>query len=159
MLEQLLGVSSAADCIGRDWVECHRGVKQAAGETGSHMPSEVIRKSTLLRHRSPVVKTPWPVLAGRLRLIAEEVAKVYPELVTRDETGEIDSVRYEELAPLLLNEVRRQQAELEAQACELREVREQLAQLSSIARPADAQRHSYVGVRGSERGVYFDNGV
>jgi hypothetical protein len=35
-------------------------------------------------------------------LIAEEVAEVCPELVTRDDAGEIQSVRYEELAPLLL---------------------------------------------------------
>lgn len=34
-------------------------------------------------------------------LIAEEVAKVYPELVVRDEKGRIDGVRYDELAPML----------------------------------------------------------
>ena len=38
-------------------------------------------------------------------LIAEEVAKVYPELVIRNERGRIDGVRYDELAPMLLNEV------------------------------------------------------
>ncbi len=42
-------------------------------------------------------------------LIAEEVAKVYPELVIRDRDGKIDGVRYEELAPVLLNEVQKQQ--------------------------------------------------
>jgi hypothetical protein len=44
---------------------------------------------------------------GTLRygLIAEEVAKVYPELVVRDESGRINGVRYDELAPMLLNEV------------------------------------------------------
>jgi Chaperone of endosialidase len=42
-------------------------------------------------------------------LIAEEVAKVYPELVIRDETGRIDGVRYDELAPMLLNEMQEQQ--------------------------------------------------
>jgi len=40
-------------------------------------------------------------------LIAEEVAKVYPELVTRNAEGEIEGVRYEELTPLLLNEFQR----------------------------------------------------
>jgi hypothetical protein len=35
-------------------------------------------------------------------LIAEEVAQVYPDLVVRGENGRIDSVRYDELAPLLL---------------------------------------------------------
>jgi hypothetical protein len=45
-------------------------------------------------------------------LIAEEVAKVYPELVTRDEKGVIQGVRYEELTPMLLNEVKRQQRQI-----------------------------------------------
>jgi hypothetical protein len=42
-------------------------------------------------------------------LIAEEVAKVYPELVIRDQAGKIQGVRYDELAPMLLNEVQKQQ--------------------------------------------------
>jgi len=37
--------------------------------------------------------------------IAEEVARVYPELVIRSEHGRIDGVRYDELAPMLLNEM------------------------------------------------------
>jgi len=36
------------------------------------------------------------------------VAKVYPELVVRDDQGRIDGVRYDELAPMLLNEVQKQ---------------------------------------------------
>ena len=45
-------------------------------------------------------------------LIAEEVAKVYPELVVRDKNGRVDGVRYDELAPMLLNEVQEQAAEI-----------------------------------------------
>jgi hypothetical protein len=45
-------------------------------------------------------------------LIAEEVASVYPELVIRDEHGRIDGVRYDELAPMLLNEVQQQAAKI-----------------------------------------------
>jgi hypothetical protein len=48
-------------------------------------------------------------------LIAEEVAKVYPELVIRNEQGRIDGVRYDELAPMLLNEVQQQQRKISAQ--------------------------------------------
>ena len=47
-------------------------------------------------------------------LIAEEVAKVYPELVTRDEKGQVDGVRYDELAPMLLNEMQKEQAVVQA---------------------------------------------
>jgi hypothetical protein len=62
-------------------------------------------------------------------LIAEEVAKVYPELVIRDEKGRIDGVRYDELAPMLLNEVQKQAAEIRAQAEQLRDVQQQLVEL------------------------------
>src|ERR1043166_7717409 len=49
-------------------------------------------------------------------LIAEDVAKVYPELVTRDAHGKIESVRYHEMIPMLLNEVQHQQRQLAVQA-------------------------------------------
>jgi len=50
--------------------------------------------------------------ARQYGLIAEEVAKVYPELVVRDAQGQIISVRYDELAPMLLNEAQQQAAEI-----------------------------------------------
>jgi hypothetical protein len=56
-------------------------------------------------------------------LIAEDVAKVFPELVVRSAKGEILSVRYDELAPMLLNEMKRQQQQLNAQAAEIRELK------------------------------------
>jgi len=69
-------------------------------------------------------------------LIAEEVDKVYPELVIRDEAGQIQGVRYDELAPMLLNEVLKQKAQLQeqqdrlqAQARQLQDVQRELAQL------------------------------
>ncbi len=52
-------------------------------------------------------------------LIAEEVAKVYPELVIRDERGRIDGVRYDELAPMLLNEMQEQQKVMAAQSAKI----------------------------------------
>jgi hypothetical protein len=54
---------------------------------------------------------------GELRygLIAEEVAKAFPELVVRDENGRIDGVRYDELAPMLLNEMQREHSALVTQ--------------------------------------------
>jgi trimeric autotransporter adhesin len=43
-------------------------------------------------------------------LIAEDVDKIYPELVIRDEQGRIEGVRYDELAPMLLNETQKLQS-------------------------------------------------
>jgi hypothetical protein len=65
-------------------------------------------------------------------LIAEEVAKVYPELVIRSESGRIDGVRYDELAPMLLNEAQRQQRINEAQAAETRDLKQQVAELKAL---------------------------
>jgi hypothetical protein len=45
-------------------------------------------------------------------LIAEEVAKVYPELIVRGDKGEIESVQYRELIPLMLSEMQHQQVAL-----------------------------------------------
>ena len=61
-------------------------------------------------------------------LIAEDVAKVYPELVTRNAKGEVEGVRYDELTSLLLNEVQRQQQQLKIQAQQLAEIKAQHAQ-------------------------------
>lgn len=59
-------------------------------------------------------------------LIAEEVAKVYPELVVRNRaTGRIDGVRYDELAPILLKQVQRQ-------TTDIRDLRQQIAELKAI---------------------------
>ena len=56
-------------------------------------------------------------------LIAEEVAKVYPELLIRNEAGRIDGVRYDELAPMLRNEVQQQQQKIAAQDAEIRDLK------------------------------------
>ena len=49
-------------------------------------------------------------------LIAEEVAKVYPELVAYDKDGQPYTVRYQYIATMLLNEVQKQNHRAEAQA-------------------------------------------
>lgn len=56
-----------------------------------------------------------PEGAVQYGLIAEEVDKVYPELVIRDASGKIQGVRYDELAPMLLNEWQKQQRTIAAQ--------------------------------------------
>jgi hypothetical protein len=45
-------------------------------------------------------------------LVAEEVAKMYPELVIHGADCRIDGMRYDELTPMLLNAVQQQQARL-----------------------------------------------
>lgn len=64
-------------------------------------------------------------------LIAEEVAEVYPNLVVRNAEGQIESVRYYELAPMLLNEVQKQQKTIQDQQLAIQQLSERLAKLES----------------------------
>jgi hypothetical protein len=50
----------------------------------------------------------------RYGLIAEEVAEVYPGLVARSADGQIETVLYQFLPPMLLNEYQKQQRTIEA---------------------------------------------
>jgi hypothetical protein len=82
-------------------------------------------------------------------LIAEEVAEVYPGLVATSRDGRSETVMYQFLAPMLLNEYQKQQRTLEAQAAviagqgaeiaELRRAVEALARTSPEGRPAGAR--------------------
>ena len=57
-----------------------------------------------------------PAGAGpQFGLIAEEVAEVNPDLVVRDENGEIYTVRYEAVNAMLLNEFLKQHKKVEEQ--------------------------------------------
>jgi hypothetical protein len=48
-------------------------------------------------------------------LIAEEVEKVDPDLVTRNDRGEVETVRYEAVNAMLLNEFLKQHRKVEEQ--------------------------------------------
>jgi hypothetical protein len=79
-----------------------------------------------------------PTGAVQYGLIAEEVNKVYPELVIRDEKGVIQGVRYDELAPMLLNEIKKQHlkmGEIQREVAELKELN--LSTLRAMARLMD----------------------
>jgi hypothetical protein len=67
-------------------------------------------------------------------LIAEEVAEVYPELVVRDAEGRIMTVRYQELIPMLLNEVQKQNRRIEDQSAQIAELRAQVTRSKSPLR-------------------------
>jgi hypothetical protein len=59
-------------------------------------------------------------------LIAEEVAKVNPDLVVRDENGEIYTVGYEAVNAMLLNEFLKEHQKVQRLEAALAEVNERL---------------------------------
>jgi len=72
-------------------------------------------------------------------LVAEEVAKVAPGLVARSADGRIETVYYQFLAPMLLNEYQRQQRTIEAQAAQLTKQTARVAELERERRTQTAR--------------------
>ena len=64
-------------------------------------------------------------------LVAEEVAKVDPDLVARDEEGKPYTVRYEAVNAMLLNEFLKEHRKVEAQSAEIGSQRSKIAALES----------------------------
>ena len=75
-------------------------------------------------------------------LIAEEVAEIYPQLVTFDNEGLPYTVRYDALTPLLLNELQKHGqtiATQEAELVELRATKARVEQQEAIVRELHAR--------------------
>jgi hypothetical protein len=64
-------------------------------------------------------------------LIAEEVADVYPDLVARSADGQVESVRYQLLDPMLLNELQKEHTTITAQQERIRSLEERLAKVEA----------------------------
>lgn len=68
-------------------------------------------------------------------LVAEEVEQVYPELVTYGTDGKLETVRYQQLIPMLLNELQRQHRELQELTQQNASFRKALDHLSAQTKP------------------------
>ena len=66
-----------------------------------------------------------------LGLVAEEVAKVEPLLTTTNAKGEIEGVKYDRVGVVLVNAVKEQQVEIDAQRKEIDVQRKEIADLKS----------------------------
>ena len=64
-------------------------------------------------------------------LIAEEVAEVYPDLVGRNPEGQPESVRYEQINAMLLNEFLKEHGRGEEQDCRIQEQETTIVELKS----------------------------
>ena len=107
-------------------------------KTDIHSLGPVSGKLAQLRPVSFHLKTD-PDSAIQYGLIAEEVDKVYPELVIRDARGNIQGVRYDELAPMLVKEMQKEQATIAAQAehssaqdAEIRDLKQLIAKVEDL---------------------------
>ena len=71
-------------------------------------------------------------------LIAEEVEKVYPELVIDGSDGKAQTVAYQELPSMLLNEVQKERRQLAQKDAEIAAMRRQLVALQKKNSEIDA---------------------
>jgi uncharacterized coiled-coil protein SlyX len=72
-------------------------------------------------------------------LIAEEVARIYPELVTHGPDGQVETVNYLTLSAMLLNELQKQTRENQRQAEQIRELSAQVGEQKVTTRGQAAQ--------------------
>ena len=70
--------------------------------------------------------------APQFGLVAEEVAEVDPDLVTRDEQGKPYTVRYDAVNAMLLNEFLKKHRKGQEQACRLEKLEATIAQLETF---------------------------
>ena len=64
-------------------------------------------------------------------LIAEEVAEVYPDLVAHSADGQIESVKYQVLDSMLLNELQKEHQHAQQQDGTIRQQHEQIGKLEA----------------------------
>ena len=65
-------------------------------------------------------------------LIAEEVAEVFPDLVVYDEKGRPFTVKYHEMAPMLLNEMKKQQHTIEKLEAQQQTIEAQAQEIAAL---------------------------
>ena len=82
-------------------------------------------KPVSFQYKSDSQRTP------QFGLIAEEVAKVNPDLVVRDRHGEIYSVRYDAVNAMLLNEFLKARRQIDAQQKQIEALTAGLQRLSA----------------------------
>jgi trimeric autotransporter adhesin len=102
-------------------VSSSRRYKEDIQDMGDASSGLMRLRPVTFRYKKPFDDGSQPVQYG---LIAEEVAEVYPDMVARSAHGQIETVKYQLLDPMLLNEVQRQQAEI-------RELQERLSKMEA----------------------------
>ena len=88
------------------------------------------------RYQKPYADGSKPIDYG---LIAEEVAEVYPDLVVKGADGQIETVQYQKLTPMLLNELQKLHTEFSALEKEHKALQEAMRSLLANQRQSSGQ--------------------
>jgi endosialidase-like protein len=106
-----------------------RRFKEDIHDMGESSSGLLRLRPVTFRYKKPYADGSKPLDYG---LIAEEVAEVYPDLVVKGEDGQIETVQYQKLTPMLLNEVQKQHEQIVQQQEQNRKLEERLAALEAI---------------------------
>jgi hypothetical protein len=117
-------------------VSSSRRYKEDIQDMGDTSQGLMRLRPVTFRYKQPFDDGSKPIQYG---LIAEEVAEVYPDLVAHSADGQIETVKYQLLDPMLLNEVQRQQAEIRGQKVLLSEQENQIKTQQTLALAQQAQ--------------------
>jgi trimeric autotransporter adhesin len=93
-------------------ISSSRRFKEDIHDMGSASSALLRLRPVTFRYKRPFRDGSKPLQYG---LIAEEVAQVYPGLVARSAGGQIETVKYQVLDSMLLNELQKQNATINAQ--------------------------------------------
>jgi hypothetical protein len=86
----------------------------------------------LLSRRRPVSFRSKESVRADLGLIAEEVERAEPLLVTRDEQGAVQGVKYDRIGVVLVSAVKEQQEQIREQQNQLRQQRAEIEALKGL---------------------------
>jgi hypothetical protein len=109
-------------------VSSSRRYKEDIADMGNASDRLMQLRPVTFRYKKAYEDGSRPVQYG---LIAEEVAEVYPDLVAHSADGQVESVRYQLLDPMLLNELQKQHATIDAQKEQIRSLEERLARIEA----------------------------
>jgi hypothetical protein len=125
----LQGVPVVIDMNGNlGTISSSRRYKEDIHEMGDASDGLMRLRPVTFRYKKPFDDGSKVVQYG---LIAEEVAEVYPDLVARSADGQIESVKYQLLDPMLVNELQKLNAMIMAQKAQIRSLEERLARVET----------------------------
>ncbi|HEY7321235.1 MAG TPA: tail fiber domain-containing protein [Candidatus Binatia bacterium] len=75
-----------------------------------------------------------PAGTSQFGLVAEEVEQVNPDLITRDENGRVNSVRYDKVNAMLLNEFLKEHRAVQRQEATIAELKRGIGSLTAIVK-------------------------
>jgi hypothetical protein len=94
-------------------VNSSRRFKEDIHDMGNASSGLMQLRPVVFRYKEPFADGSKPIQFG---LIAEEVAEVYPDLVAHSADGQVETVKYQVLDSMLLNEMQRQENQMRAQS-------------------------------------------